>query len=45
MKKQPIILPDYNKYNLFITLEGLDATFKETNAKVIANYLKKDFKK
>lgn len=45
MKKQPIILPDYNKYNLFITLEGLDATFKETNAKVIANYIKKDFKK
>lgn len=44
MKRQPI-LPDYSKYNLFITLEGLDATYKETNAKAIASYLKEDFKK
>lgn len=44
-KQQPIILPDCSKYNLFITLEGLDATFKETNAKAIASYLKEDFKK
>lgn len=45
MKKQHVILPDYSKYNLFITLEGLDATYKETNAKAIASFIKEDFKK
>lgn len=43
--KRPIVYPDYDKYNFFITLEGLDATFKETNAKAIASYIKEDFKK
>lgn len=45
MKKQHVILPDYSKYNLFITLEGLDATYKETNAKAIASFIKEVFKK
>lgn len=45
MSTRPVIYPDYNKYNFFITLEGLDATYKETNAKVIASYIKEDFKK
>lgn len=45
MKNNRIILPDYNKYNLFITLEGLDATYKQTNSEAIADYIKESFAK
>lgn len=49
MKKKsllyPEFYPDHNKYNFFITLEGLDATYKETNAKAIAEYINQNFKK
>lgn len=45
MKTNRIVFPDYNKYNLFITLEGLDATYKHTNSEAIADYIKESFAK
>lgn len=43
--KQQINYPECSKYNFFITFEGLDASYKLTNAKLIYDYLKDDFKK